>query len=663
MKQAWSEFTRSWSLAGAGRRLSTKIIGILVAFFLVALSAIGLTLSVSWKLEGAAAAINDTGSLRIRTYRIAYLLARSDREMADPERFGEQLLQELEQFEVILSRLATGDPVRPLFIPQADDIPGEFRVLYDYWHLRMQPLLITLAADPEPARLRATMTSTFDATVRQFVDGVNELVFRIERNHVKDIQILRSSQVLLIVLAIIGTVVLIRYFFALVIRPVSRLSEGMRRMEAEDFGARVAVLAQDEFGELSEGFNRMAAHLQELYATLEHRVEEKTRTLTAKNRELEILYTISGFLHEPGDTDSLCRGFVRRVRSMLGASAGSVRLLDSSGKNLCLTICEGLDETFVDREAILACTECMCGTAVQRNVTLFMEPDMPNAAMTLDTCRRAGFQAVSATTITVNKRPIGIFNLYFREARNFGESDRQLLESLGQQLGTAIDNLRLQASDRELAVSEERTLLARELHDSIAQALAFINLQVQMLEYALERGDAAEMRDILQMVRQAVQESYEDVRELLVHFRTRVTHQDLDTAIEAALRRLAEQTGLATDFDVQGEGPTLDPETESQLLYIVQEAFSNIRKHANAHTVTVRLRRSLEGLSVTVRDDGVGFLEDELPPDDRQGHIGLQIMRERALRVGAQVAVRSAPAKGTEIRLELARKHKEPIDV
>jgi two-component system, NarL family, nitrate/nitrite sensor histidine kinase NarX len=309
---------------------------------------------------------------------------------------------------------------------------------------------------------------------------------------------------------------------------------------------------------------------------------------------------------------------------------------------------------------VLACTECMCGAAVQRNVTLFTETDVPNAAISLDTCRRSGFNAVSATTITVGNRPIGIFNLYFKQAHALGEPDRQMLETLGQQLGAGLDNLRLQASERELAVSEERTLLARELHDSIAQALAFINLQAQMLEFALERHDEDEMRDILKMVRQAVQESYEDVRELLVHFRTRVGQQDLDTAIEAALRRLAEQSGMRTDFDVQGEGTALDPETEAQLLYIVQEAFSNVRKHAQAHTVTVRLRRSRDGLSVIVRDDGVGFDEGAAPADGHQAHIGLQIMRERALRVGAQVSVRSSHDKGTEIRLELPRKHEEP---
>ena len=84
------------------------------------------------------------------------------------------------------------------------------------------------------------------------------------------------------------------------------------------------------------------------------------------------------------------------------------------------------------------------------------------------------------------------------------------------------------------------------------------------------------------MLRRGIQESYEDVRELLVHFRTRVEQQDLDAAIAAALRRLAEQTGIATDLDVQGDGAPLDPESETQVLYIIQEALSNVRKHAGA---------------------------------------------------------------------------------
>ena len=75
-----------------------------------------------------------------------------------------------------------------------------------------------------------------------------------------------------------------------------------------------------------------------------------------------------------------------------------------------------------------------------------------------------------------------MFNLFFKQADTLGESERKLLETLGQQLGSAIDNLRLRARDRELAVSDERNLLAHELHDSIAQGLAFLNIQLQLLE-------------------------------------------------------------------------------------------------------------------------------------------------------------------------------------
>ncbi|WP_230976694.1 type IV pili methyl-accepting chemotaxis transducer N-terminal domain-containing protein [Pseudothauera rhizosphaerae] len=641
-----------------GQRLSGKIVGILLGFFVVALAAIALTLFISWQLEGAAAAINDAGSLRMRAYHIAYHLARADAEPGDRSAFAALIHTEIRGFEDTLAKLGRGDPTRPLFIPRDDEIPADLGHLVRIWTLDIRPLLERLAATPEPFALRLDMNG-FDATVGAFVTGINDVVLKMEHSYARSTNILRTSQVVLIGLAVIGTLALVRFFFVLVIRPVSELTEGVRRMAAEDFSVRVPVFARDELGELSEGFNTMACHVQDLHATLEQRVEDKTRRLTEKNRELEILYTTSGFLHEPNDIDGLCRGFLQRVQDTLGARASSVRLLDRDSQKLCITVCEGLDEHFLDDEAVLACGQCVCGAAVEHNVAFITDVARNPALLPLDTCRRAGFRTVAAATVSANRRPIGVFNLYFDELRPADESERQLLATLGQQLGTAIDNLRLQAREREMAVSEERNLLALELHDSIAQSLAFLNLQAQLLEESIGGGDEAEMRGILAMIRQGVQQSYEDVRELLVHFRTGVgVQQDLDAAVDAALRRLAEQTGIATDLDIQGDGAPLDPQTETQVLYIVQEALSNVRKHADARTATVLLRRGLEGLSVTVRDDGVGF-DAERRADDGQAHIGLQIMKERAAGIGARFFVRSSRGKGTEIRLELHRKQEE----
>lgn len=639
--------------------LASKITGILLVFFLVALTAIGLTLFMSWQLEGAAGAINDAGSLRMRAYRINHLLARADSSgVDDPVTFRTSLDTELHEFERVLGELRRGNPGRPLFLPRDRSIPEDLARVAGFWSTWVRPVLDELIANPDRARLRAEIRH-YDATTREFVAAIHDVVQKMEQSYARNTDILRASQVSLIALAVIGTLILIRFFFVLVIRPVCEMQDGMKRMEQEDFNARVPVLAHDEFGELSEGFNRMAVHLQELYGTLEERVAAKTRSLEEKNHELEILYKASDFLRKPNDVDGLCRGFLERVQKTLGAKAGSVRLLDNKAEQLCLTVHDGLDGAFVDREAVLGCGECLCGEAASRGASLVYDLERPVPALTLTACRQAGFQAVSSTAITANQQTLGIFNLYFTRPDPLSDSDLQLLEALGQQLGVAIENQRLQASGRELAVSEERNLLARELHDSIAQGLAFLNLQVQMLEDALDHHDEQRSRDTLDMLRQGVQESYDDVRELLVHFRSRVEKQDLRRAITAALRRLADQTGIATDFDFRGEGAPLDVEAQTQILYILQEALSNVRKHSNAKSVRVSVRRGIEGLTATVRDDGVGFDESDQDAARREAHIGLQIMRERAQRIGGRFAVKSSPGHGTEVRLDLPRLSKE----
>mgnify|MGYP002620188575 CR=1 FL=1 len=640
------------------RSLGRKILGILVLFFLVALFAIGLTLFVSWQLKGASAATNDAGSLRMRTHLIGYHIARSTDGIRDPVRFSDTLADYVEQFDATLTTLIQGDRSRPLFIPQDRGIPEGFDALRAKWVNQLSPKLNLLINEPEVDRLREVL-SDFELFAPSFVRAINDLVNEMEMSYEHSTNVLQATQILLVLLAVIGTLTLIRFLEAQVIKPVTLLSEGMRRMESEDLGVRIEVESDDEFGRLAMGFNRAAANLQDLYATLEERVATKTKSLTLRNRELKILYSVAGFLHEPSDIDSLCKGFLQRVQKILGADACAIRLFDSRSENLCMTYYEGLSEEFVEREALLSCSQCLCNDAAEQRISFITNLDdavMPSA---LNTCRRAGFTRISASPISVGKRPIGMFNLFFRGESPLEQSDRMMLSALGEQLGLAIDSLRLQARERELAVSEERNLLARELHDSIAQGLAFTNLQVQMLEAAIKRHDVSLLESAAQMIRQGVQESYEDLRELMVHFRARVGHLDLDSAIASALKRLSEQTGLVTSFDARGGGAPLDPETETQLLYIVQESLSNIRKHARARRVIVELHRNPEGLVIIVRDDGIGFDSEAKGFDETQGHMGLEIMRERALRIGARVSVVSRPKEGTEVRLSLPRQVKE----
>jgi two-component system nitrate/nitrite sensor histidine kinase NarX len=488
------------------------------------------------------------------------------------------------------------------------------------------------------------------AEVESFVIHIDQIVHLIESHNARNIAILRYMQFGLIALALIGTVALIYMMSLLVVRPVVSLAEGMQRMTAGEFDARLPVETRDEFGDLAEGFNRMASRLQDVYATLEERVADKTRDLGARNRELAALYEMARLLNEPAATEELCRAFLRQLMVLHGASGGAVRLMDAD-RRLHLYAHEGLSSEFARSERCIDMGECLCGVAAQHNRSAVDQLDDIAPEVAAD-CRRAQYRTVAIMPIRLKRELLGIFNLYFTTPHPISPEDRQLLETLGQHLGVAIENQRLVSRDRELAVFEERSLLARELHDSIAQSLAFLNIQVQMLEDSLRREARGEVEEVLGSIREGVQESYDDVRELLTHFRSRVKHEeDIGVALRQMLTRFGAQSGLATEFSDTGTGVPLHAENQLQVLHILQEALSNVRKHAGATRVALAVHRDA-AYRFTVSDDGRGF-DVEAAPDAAEAHIGLRIMRERAQRIGGQIELRSQTGDGTQVMLTL----------
>lgn len=625
----------------AATTLSGKVVGILVSFLALALAVIGLTLLQSWKLEGGAAAINDMGSERMRTYRIVYLLSEYARGARD-EATRQEVRATLSAFESTLAAVQRGDPARPLFLPRAAAIAQQVEAVDARWHARVRPEVeAVLAGTDDTAAGLARVRGEVDA----FVGTIDALVRAIEVDNAEATSLLRSLQLVLMALAVAGTVAIIYLMFLVVIRPVSLLCDNIRRLESEDFSARVPVEGRDEFGMLARAFNAMAAHLQNLYATLEARVNDKTRRLEQKNRELGTLYAVTAALNDAAGIEDLCRAFLRPVIETLGAAGGAVRLRQAAGKGVHMYVAEGLPETFVRGETCEHADHCLCGRAADAEKALLSVGPASHRR-----CTRAGYPTVAAIPIRYDGHLIGVFNLYFDTTVELEERTLQMLEVLGQHLGVALETARLQSSARELAVSEERNMIARELHDSIAQSLAFLNLQAQMLDGALQRGDVTEARDEVRQIRAGVQESYDDVRELLVHFRARVRDAGLTEAMRQALSRFEAQTGIRTVFQESGAGIDPGPETQLQILHVIQEALSNIRKHARAKRVTLILERGPVS-RYRVRDDGAGFTPEAA--DEGGVHVGLQIMRERAERIGATVAVRSVPGQGTEVVLEV----------
>lgn len=632
------------------RKLSNKIIAMLVAFFIVAVLAIMMTLFISWQLEGNAAAINDAGSQRMRTYRIVFLLSRQGATPEEEAALQLNITQEVAKFEKVMRDLEQGDPKRPLFLPKEAEIERLLQQMRKEWNEEMRPRIEGMLRMPQNER--AVQLVQYRAAVEQFVSHVNQLVAAVEVSGTRSATWLRLLQSALIVLALIGTFLLIGFFFVMVIRPLEELRDGIRRMSEADFRVRLPVRRADEFGEVGNGFNSMADRLEDLYGKLEQRVAEKTRDIEEKHRELTLLYEVAAYLSEPVARDVACREVLDKVMSLLDAQAGLVRFVDAEGGTLRIGVQRNLSDEFLRCEMNLAVGDCLCGGAAAEGLAVSSALAIRGEPVRWMACRdKEGFASMVAIPICSKHQTLGVFNLFFYSARKLGANEVRLLETIGQHLGVAIENQRLVEREKEMAVSEERNLLAAELHDSIAQSLAFLNIQAQMLQDSLRREDMTEAQDELTRIREGIQESYDDVRELLVHFRMRVVGGNVDSAIASALEKFEGQTGIATHLERHGEVGEMPTQNTIQILHIVQEALSNVRKHAQASEVRVTIARG-EPCLITVRDNGRGF-DLAAPARDGSIHVGLSIMRERAHRIGGRFDIQSQPGQGTLMTLTL----------
>ncbi len=625
--------------------ISQKITGLLMFYFLMALVAIGSTLFVSWRLEGSAAAINEAGKERMRSYRIAFLLAQQP--INSDQR--KNIEKEIDLFERTLIELKNGNPQRPLFLPKDPETIAQITHLHSDWNNVIKPGIHSIL-NASPQSLQQRLLTEYHPTLESFVSGIDKLVVLVEENNAHATALLRSFQIGLVVIALLGTILLDYIFSLLLVRPVKRLNHGLQSMGKADFSVRLPIVGSDELSELAQGFNQMAEKLQNIYSTMEQRIAEKTERVEVKNRELGTLYEIAAYLNSSTTAEPLCDRVLEKMVALFGSNGGVIRLTDPKGEQLKVVAARGVSDSFLAEETYLEVGSCVCGEVARDGIAVSSDLVIPSSRPLLHACNRDNFRSIAAIPIRSKHNMLGLLNLFFDTVRILPPGEVRLLESVGLHLGIAIENQRLIAREKEMAISEERNLLAQELHDSIAQSLAFLNLQVQMLQEDLRNHKVANAIEVVEQIREGVQESYDDVRELLVHFRTRLDHADLDAAIGSALEKFEGQIGIRTHYNRVGPSLDLPPEDVLQVLHILQESLSNIRKHAGATQVDVELL-SEEECRLTVQDNGRGF-DTEQNAGDR--HVGVRIMRERAHRMGGNLTLESVPGSGTRVSLTWA---------
>jgi signal transduction histidine kinase len=262
----------------------------------------------------------------------------------------------------------------------------------------------------------------------------------------------------------------------------------------------------------------------------------------------------------------------------------------------------------------------------------------------------ADLTALLAVPLRVNGGVIGVLDVV-NKAGGFTQEDIPVLSVFANQAAMAIEHARLQRQAEELAVLAERQRLARELHDSVTQSLYSVTLYANAAALALAAGKTDVTASYLQELKETAQEGMRDMRLLIFQLHPPVLETEgLVAALQARLAAVENRAGLQIEFRIEGER-RLPLAIESELYWIAQEALNNVRKHASAVHVFVRVRIDDASACLEVRDDGVGFDPQSVPAEGRGG---LRTIAERCERVGGRLTYESRLGVGTRVMIEVA---------
>jgi len=461
-------------------------------------------------------------------------------------------------------------------------------------------------------------------------------------------------------LALVGLVVAGVQLKRQLLKPLVTLEASVAQVSQGEPGA---TLPETDTGVLSgmvRDIDSISEELMELYEDMDSRIARHTTRLAQKTASLKILYDVAAAINREEDLDALLVRFLRVLKEMVNGVAISARLVQEDGRTRLVGVI-GLDDVVRTEQELLPLEICPCGAPLSPGDVLCTHP--------AGHCRRElgrrmfGPDEVESVEVPLvhHGDTLGHYRIYVKKP---GLSEREdileLLQTIGAHLGMAIAKHRSDAEARRLSILEERNALAHELHDSLAQTLASLRFQVRMLEDALDQEGACEvaLRD-LQRIRNGMDEAHTELRDLLTSFRTPVDGRGLAPALEQLVERFSAETGIAAYFQQECRQVKLSSAEEMQMLRIVQEALTNIRKHADAHTVRVLLGCRGGLYTLLVEDDGVGFSGEAR--DGHPGeHIGLSIMEERARRLGGELRIESEPGEGTRVELVYAPRGARP---
>ncbi|OQY32413.1 MAG: hypothetical protein B6I38_04685 [Anaerolineaceae bacterium 4572_5.1] len=453
-------------------------------------------------------------------------------------------------------------------------------------------------------------------------------------------------------LGIVSLVMVVLYFMVrrMIISPVGQLKEVAISIGEGNYDARCNLNTGDELEVFGQTLNQMVENLKRSQDSLKERVAQRTQ-------ELDTISEVALIISRAGALENVLQEALEKVVSASDATGGLIQLFEE--ENARVAAHTGLFPKIVncfrhvpqkkDTSPEIRLTQ----EAIQvRNIdTGVCKKLFPNIECPKEDCHAivAEYARMASVLLKSRSRSLGTIILFSKKETSFSPEIMQLLESIGNQLGVAIENANFHQHIEQIAVLEERARISRELHDSLAQTLGWLSIKTEMLEEDLKLGEIEKSNTEMKAIRRVVRDACYDVRESIDGLRTRPTG-DLTATAAAWISEFRQRSGLITDFRAMDSDVPLSPRVETELLRILQESLTNVRKHAKAKRVQIDLQVKDSFAELKIKDDGCGF---NYQADQDAGHFGLRIMQERAEKLKGSFHIDATPDKGTRIKVTL----------
>jgi|25_taG_2_1085351.scaffolds.fasta_scaffold07273_2 two-component system nitrate/nitrite sensor histidine kinase NarX len=606
--------------------LVNRIAIVVGAVVLTAIVSMATTLAVSKSIEGNATAINLAGALRMGAFQ---LLARSAGPVT-PEAGQDSLGQTLDRYQAKLA-----DNGITTAIPEAKDHPlaAQYQAILESWETTLRPAL-------RQHDQGSPVTGAMLASTQAYVNDVDRLVTMLEQRTEARIDLLHLIQIISLAFSILIIVALFIDLKNRILRPLRKLVSIAIAVGDQDFSRKANLGGSDELAQLGHAFDQMTSELALTYYELEERARLKTEELEKSHTALQLLHSSSRDLFAQHD---LCNGAIpmlQQLEQLLGIGPIRLYLHDKESAEPVEAI------TTATQERPFYCRDHHCNACL---VT-------PEAYDELPVESNDGRRLL--LPIRTPGQLLGTLEVWYPAEEGLSETSRRLLETLSDQLATAIFLERQITEEQQQTLAEERTVIARELHDSLAQSLSYLKMQVARLRRLNIEGEQQQTHEaILDELSTGLNSAYRQLRELLATFRLKLDTPDLATALRKTIEEFSERLGKPVELNYNLPPQTLSPNEEIHTLQIVREGLANAVKHADATDITVDVLFESPQVRVRIRDNGKGLPGGDQPVN----HYGLIIMQDRARTLGGQVRVQNRDEGGVDVTLQFVPKSRNLI--